>query len=480
MAISFLAATILIPVSVAAAAEASGDAVTADLGPIVCSSPFISSAAARAWYRVPAVVKNAQGDVLAFAERRNNSDGSDNGDFDIVMRKSSDGGRTWGPLKMVANSGKNKVSSPVPVLDPRTGDILLICMIRSSSGVYLGHYLQRSTDGGNTFTALSAGKLGPQRAWIGRPGPGHAIVLTKGAHAGRILIAMGGSHDVGAAYSDDGGKTWKSGYAQVDPAGTDCVEGTIAELPSGALLVCYRDGKSITPGRTKRYAYSYDGGLTLAAPLAPLSGIRTPSVEGSALNPVGSHSGELLFSGPFYTSTSAPTKRRDMGIFVSKDGGATWGKPYPVDLESKAASYSDLVQMDDSTVGILYETGRITWMERIVFRTVRLDQLTNPTKVASSLSAKLSATTVTTAQTGKVNVVVTVKGILRPLGKVAATYTNGTTSGTVSATLSYTNLGKRQITLPKLKKGTYVISVTYQGAFRIFARTVSAGLLCVR
>jgi PKD repeat protein len=136
--------------------------------------------------------------------------------------------------------------------------------------------------------------------------------------------------------------------------------------------------------------------------------------------------------------------------------------------------------MDDATVGILYETGRITWLERIAFRTIRMDQLTNPTKTASSVSASVVDRTLTTTQNAKVNAAVTVRGILRPLGKLVARFTNGTTSGTASVTLTYTNLGKRQITLPKLKKGTYVISVTYQGAFRIAARTVPAGLLRVR
>lgn len=482
VAAAFLATSVLGPVSgipMAGAVEPPAAAAEGS-APLVASSPFISSPGTHTFYRVPTVIKNAQGAILVFAERRNNSDGSDHGDFDIVMRKSTDGGRTWGPIRTIANDGKNKVSSPVAVLDPRTGDVLLICIVRTPAGVYLGHFLQRSTNGGDSFTPLSSSRLSNQRPWTGRPGPGHAIVLTKGAHAGRIVIAMGGSHDVHGVYSDDGGRTWRSGFAQADPSGTDLVEGTIAELPSGALFICYRDCKTETRGRTKRYAYSYDGGATLAAPLAPLSAVKTPSVEGSALNPVGSHSGELLLSGPTYNSTASPDKRRDMGIFVSKDGGATWGRPYPVDLESKAASYSDLVQMDDGTIGVLYEVGRVTWLERIMFKTVRLSQLTEPTKAPSSVSAKLSDATLTTSQNAKVNVTVAVKGIVRPLGKLVVTYTGATVSGTVSAALTYRTFGKRQLALPKLKRGTYAISATYQGAFRIAGRTVSAGTLRVR
>jgi len=36
------------------------------------------------------------------------------------------------------------------------------------------------------------------------------------------------------------------------------------------------------------------------------------------------------------------------------------------------AAYSDLAQLDGSTVGILFETGTTTWKERIEFRSVRI------------------------------------------------------------------------------------------------------------
>jgi sialidase-1 len=482
VAVTFLATGVLGPMPIIPAAGAATLAATdvaAGSTTPVLSSPFVSSPATHTWYRIPAVIKNAQGELLVFAERRNNATGSDYGDFDIVMRKSSDGGRTWGPIKTIADDGRRKISGSVAVLDPLTGDVLLISMVRRTDGILVGHFLQRSTDGGDTFTPLAEGLLS-WRAWTGRPGPGHAIVLTKGTHAGRIVVPQGGAHGAEGVYSDDGGRTWRSGYSQANPQNLDYVEGTIAELPSGALFIVYRADHATTPGTTKRYAFSLDGGESLAAPLAPLTGVRTPIVHGSALNPVGPHSGELLFSGPTYNSASEPTKRRDMGIFVSKDGGATWGRPYPVDLESKAASYSDLVQMDDETVGIVYETGRVTWLERIVFRTIPMDELTQPTKVASSVSAALPSRFITTAQSAKVNVAVAVKGIVRPLGKVVVNYSSATVSGTASVILTYVHFGKRQVTLPKLKRGTYAITVTYLGALRIAGKTVSAGSLRVR
>ncbi len=51
-------------------------------------------------YRIPAIVRAKNGDLLAFAEGRKNS-AADHGDIDIVLKRSSDEGQTWGPLELV-------------------------------------------------------------------------------------------------------------------------------------------------------------------------------------------------------------------------------------------------------------------------------------------------------------------------------------------------------------------------------------------
>ena len=46
-------------------------------------------------YRIPAIVRAKNGDLLAFAEGRKNGT-DDHGDIDIVLKRSSDNGRTLG------------------------------------------------------------------------------------------------------------------------------------------------------------------------------------------------------------------------------------------------------------------------------------------------------------------------------------------------------------------------------------------------
>ncbi len=76
-------------------------------------------------FRIPAVIRAADGTVLAFAEGRVDSS-ADSGDIDLVLRRSTDGGRTWGPLQLVGDNGPNTFGNPAPVVDPASGEVVLL------------------------------------------------------------------------------------------------------------------------------------------------------------------------------------------------------------------------------------------------------------------------------------------------------------------------------------------------------------------
>ena len=76
-------------------------------------------------YRIPAVVKAANGHLLAFCEARQGGDASE---IDLVVKRSKDGGKSWGALKVVQESsdfvkllgGRTKddtIGNPAPVVD---------------------------------------------------------------------------------------------------------------------------------------------------------------------------------------------------------------------------------------------------------------------------------------------------------------------------------------------------------------------------
>ena len=83
---------------------------------------FVSGQDGYHTYRIPSVIVTSKGTVLAFCEGRRKSR-SDTGDIDLVLKRSTDGGATWGPLQVVWDDGPNTVGNPCPVVDRDTGTI---------------------------------------------------------------------------------------------------------------------------------------------------------------------------------------------------------------------------------------------------------------------------------------------------------------------------------------------------------------------
>ncbi|EFL26656.1 LOW QUALITY PROTEIN: putative neuramidase, partial [Streptomyces himastatinicus ATCC 53653] len=210
-----------------------------------------------------------------------------------------------------------------------------------------------------------------------RTTPGHALRYARD-HAGRIVVRTrtvvdspgdvgtegryNGGHDL---LSDDDGETWRIGYVDDDPDGYINVnETTAAELPDGRVYFNTRNDAT-APG-TRADAYSYDGGTTLATPFRPQAGLVTPVVEGSLLHLC--EPDVLLYSGP-----AAPGFRALMTVRASRDGGVTWQPVHTVD--GLPAAYSDLVRIDQDTVGLLYETGDFSAYSTITFRRVPVEEL---------------------------------------------------------------------------------------------------------
>jgi sialidase-1 len=360
------------------------------------SVPYTSGTEGYSAFRIPAVVATRSGDLLAFAEGRL-AGLSDAGNIDTVVKRSTDGGCTWGPLRIVQDSGANTSGNPAPVATA-DGRIVLLTTYNGGTAteaqILRGEvpaeqsrrvFVQHSDDEGATWSApreiTADAKLANWR-WYAT-GPGHAIRLTRGVHAGRLVVAANhsiappaGSTDLGSEakyygghslYSDDDGQTWHIGYVDDNPDGyVNVNETTAAQLPDGRVYVNTRDHNGTGPG-TRADAYSLDGGASLERPFRPQDTLAGPVVEGSVLQLSGP-TAPLLYSGP-----ADPASRAAMTIRISHNAGATWQSALA--LSGLPAAYSDLIQVDANTVGVLYETGDFGTYEKIVFRLVPVRDL---------------------------------------------------------------------------------------------------------
>ncbi|MCS7025308.1 MAG: glycoside hydrolase [Bryobacteraceae bacterium] len=313
-------------------------------------------------YRIPAIVRTQTGVLLAFCEGRRNSR-ADTGDIDLLLKRSQDGGRSWSQPIIVADFGTDTVGNPAPVVDRKTGVIWLLLtrnpgqdteqqiLNRTSSGTRTV-WVTYSKDGGLSWAKpqeITPAVKKPGWTWYAT-GPGNGIQL----RSGRIVIAC--DHNRGGVeeryshviYSDDHGASWKLGGS----VGPKCNESTVAELPDGGLVLNMRSYH----GKNRRaVSYSRDGGLNWTEPVLDETLIE-PVCQASLIR-WGKR--ELLFSNP------ASTKRENMVVRLSRDGGKTW--MFSKTVYPGPAAYSNLVELAGGWVGLLYERGTESPYEEIRF-----------------------------------------------------------------------------------------------------------------
>jgi sialidase-1 len=306
-------------------------------------------------YRIPALLVTDEGTLLAFCEGRRNHAG-DHGDVDLLVKRSTDGGRSWSGQRVVYGDvpwAEVTNGNPCPVVDGATGTVLLP-FTRENRDVLL----TTSTDDGRTWTdPVDVTSQVTARDWTWcATGPGTGVQLESDPHDGRLVVPCdhGGPVTDGhmpdtmfshVVFSDDGGRTWH----RSDPVAPHTNECEVVELSGGRLLLDARNHHPEERGR-RAVAVSEDGGETwsdveyddaLVEPMCQASLCRYPTDDGTD---------RLLFSNP-----ADDTDRVRMTVRHSPDGGDTW--PDELVLHEGPSAYSSLAVLPDGDVACLYEGG---------------------------------------------------------------------------------------------------------------------------
>lgn len=350
-------------------------------------------------FRIPAIIKAPNGDLLAFCEGRVNNSG-DFGNIDIVMKRSTDGGNSWSAIQVVVDADSLQAGNPAPVvdlLDPAYpgGRIFLFYNtgnnhegeVRKGKGQRKVVFVS-STDNGKTWGApvdISEqthrhGKAEDWRSYANTPG--HALQLEKGKYKGRIYVAA--NHSEGQPksrfeeyrahgfYSDDHGKTFSLSESVSFQGGN---ESTAAELSDSRLMMNSRNQRG--DKRMRIVSISEDGGNRWASSFFD-STLIDPVCQGSIVN-IGWRDNRAVLA----FSNAATTRRRDsLMVRVSLDEGASWKHALLVDHDSGKkkkdyTAYSDLVLVNKNTLGVLYERNGY---QEILYQPIRLKRDFRPFK----------------------------------------------------------------------------------------------------
>ncbi len=360
---------------------------------------FESGKEGHAIYRIPAIISLPNNDLLAFAEGRVNGT-DDFGDINLVMKRSTDDGKSWSEIQTLIDYDSLQAGNPAPVVDLHNPDfpdgvIYLFYNtgnnheyeVRTGNGVR-EIWMIKSFDMGETWGApvnITSQTHRPNQPEFNSEynfeedwrhyanTPGHAFQFQKGKFKGRIYIpanhskgeinAKGEDYFAHGYYTDDHGETFHLSES-VDIPGSN--ESIAAELPDSRMIMSIRNQKGDI--RQRIIAYSEDGGVSWSEEYFDNS-LVDPVCQGSILS-FENEGGKTILA---HSNNDHPSLRNNLTLKFSYDLGRTWKNPRVVDFNHSLqggswTAYSDLVYLGENKLGILYEKNDY---QQIVFRAIQ-------------------------------------------------------------------------------------------------------------
>jgi len=335
-------------------------------------------------YRIPGIITTNKGSLIAVYDARYNNTRDLPEDIDVGMSRSTDGGKTWEPMKIIMDMGEphanNGIGDPAVLFDPITKKIWVAALWSKGNRSIAGSEPGLSPDTTGQFVLVSSDDDGltwskPYNitAQVKNPiwhlyfqGPGNGIAMQDGTLVFPSQYwdetRKPGIPHSSIIYSTDHGLTWKSGIG----AKSNTTESQVVETLPGTLMLNMRDNRggyrsiATTKDMGKTWIEHSTSQFALPDPVCMASFIKAKvSVKGS--------NKEFLF----FSNPASQNGRVQMSIKASPDLGESWPKQNELLIDSRRGfGYSALTRVDANTIGMLYEGERDLFFVRIPVRDI--------------------------------------------------------------------------------------------------------------
>ena len=342
-------------------------------------------------YRIPGLVTTVKGTLLGVYDVRRNNSADLQEKIDIGVSRSTDGGRTWQPMRRAMSfagvnglpDAQNGVGDPAILVDKVTGRVWIVAawthglgngrawtcsgqgMAPEATGQLVMCY---SDDDGRTWSKPQ--NVTPQvkdPSWYFLlQGPGRGITMHDGTlvFAAQYIDSERMPHAT-ILWSRDRGETWHIGTG----ARSDTTESQVAEISDGVLMLNMRDNR----GGSRAVSVTTDMGASWSEHPSNRSALQEPVCMASLLA-VGADENVLGRDLLIFSNPNSTTRRNCITVKGSTDGGVTWPVKNGILLDTGDGwGYSCLTLVDPKTIGILYEGSAA----HMTFQTVKIGELIN-------------------------------------------------------------------------------------------------------
>lgn len=338
-------------------------------------------------YRIPGLVTTNDGSLIAVYDNRYSGSVDLQADVDVAMSRSTDGGQTWSPMKVIMDMGEygglpndqNGIGDPAILVDRTTGTIWVAAVWAhghpdkrnwwaSKQGLKpettSQFVLVKSEDDGITWSEpINITEQIKDPDWyLLLQGPGKGITLKDGTlvFPAQFKDAEQMPHST-LIYSKDNGETWTIGTG----AKSNTTEAQIVELENGSLMLNMRDNRNREAkdglhGRS--VVITKDLGRTWTEHPTSRKVLQESTCMASLISYKHSEKGQILF----FSNPNTTKGRGHMSIKTSFDQGNTWPKENQLELyEDNTYGYSCMTIVDKDHIGILYEGNKELFFEKV-------------------------------------------------------------------------------------------------------------------